>query len=339
MNSNKSKSNNLPVIIGGIIGAVALVAVLFFSGVLGAASYNNFPVARINGLEISYREVSANLLHAESNLFWDHFEIFPDFEVDHSIEVEPGVTFGDLVIEEAVRLAAFNVLYEDEARRLGVTVSRAELDMIDNDITGLIIQWGREGFSEALREERIQGRSHLNDILVSNQLFSNLIVHILDNDAEFARFESYMPEDSVEVARELATELLDRARSGENFDDLIMMYGEDPGMWDNPEGYSFTTGVMVPEFEEATRDLAIGEISDLVQSGFGFHIIMRVEPDLDNVMGDLEDEDVLGAKHILIGFDDMHIDDRRVAAIVTGLETMVEEGSIELLPEIGQITF
>lgn len=72
-----------------------------------------------------------------------------------------------------------------------------------------------------------------------------------------------------------AEEVLAKAKSGANFDALVREYGEDPGMEETPEGYTFTKGSMVPEFEDASYALAIGEVSDLVESSYGWHIIKK----------------------------------------------------------------
>lgn len=78
----------------------------------------------------------------------------------------------------------------------------------------------------------------------------------------------------------LAEEVLQKAKDGEDFDKLISEYNEDPGETANDDGsydgYFFTTGEMVEEFETAAFALGENEISDIVETSYGYHIIKRV---------------------------------------------------------------
>ena len=59
------------------------------------------------------------------------------------------------------------------------------------------------------------------------------------------------------------------------FEELAAEYSDDPGRKDNPFGYIYTPGTMVDEFEATAVTLLPGEISEPVQSDYGFHIILR----------------------------------------------------------------
>ncbi len=78
-----------------------------------------------------------------------------------------------------------------------------------------------------------------------------------------------------------ANEVLAKVDAGEDFDALIAQYGEDPGMVAQPDGYVFTKGAMVPEFEEAAYALEIGETSGLVETTYGYHIILKLDLESD----------------------------------------------------------
>ena len=76
----------------------------------------------------------------------------------------------------------------------------------------------------------------------------------------------------------LAEEIRDRARAGEDFGALAEQYSEDPGSAASGGDLGFfARGVMVPPFEEAAFGLQPGEVSDVVQSQFGLHVIQVAE--------------------------------------------------------------
>lgn len=63
------------------------------------------------------------------------------------------------------------------------------------------------------------------------------------------------------------------------FNALLQVFNQDPGMAQNPNGYLFTAGEMVSEFENGVRGLSIGSYTtEPVQSQFGYHIIWRLDP-------------------------------------------------------------
>lgn len=92
-----------------------------------------------------------------------------------------------------------------------------------------------------------------------------------------AEAEAKAQEEYKASRKKVAEDVLAKAKSGANFDSLVTQYGEDPGAANSPNGYTFTKGAMMPEFEAASYALAVGQISDLVETDYGFHIIKRYD--------------------------------------------------------------
>jgi peptidyl-prolyl cis-trans isomerase D len=102
-------------------------------------------------------------------------------------------------------------------------------------------------------------------------------------------------EKGVAEAQRRAEDLLKQLKAGAKFEDLAKKYSEDPGS--AKEGGSLGwigKGRTVPEFEKAAFSLPKGQISDLVKSSYGFHII-RVDDrqdahmkSIDEVKGEIE---------------------------------------------------
>ena len=96
--------------------------------------------------------------------------------------------------------------------------------------------------------------------------------HILIATQDLATGQN-LPEPKVKEKQELAQKALARARSGEDFAKLVKEYSEDPGSKDSGGEYTFPRGEMVPEFETAAFSMKTNQISDLVATQYGFHII------------------------------------------------------------------
>jgi len=90
-------------------------------------------------------------------------------------------------------------------------------------------------------------------------------------------------------AQKRAEDVLKQLKAGAKFEDLAKKYSEDPGS--AKEGGSLGwigKGRTVPEFEKAAFSLPKGQISDLVKSSYGFHII-RVDDRQDAHMKTLDE--------------------------------------------------
>lgn len=84
-------------------------------------------------------------------------------------------------------------------------------------------------------------------------------------------------DEEKKAIREKMEELLKRARSGEDFETLAREYSEDPGSKSKGGLYeNITRGQMVKPFEDAAFSVPVGQISDVIETQFGYHIVKVV---------------------------------------------------------------
>jgi peptidyl-prolyl cis-trans isomerase C len=86
-----------------------------------------------------------------------------------------------------------------------------------------------------------------------------------------------LPAPQKEAKRKLAESVLARARKGDDFAKLAKEFSDDPGSKETGGEYTFPRGRMVAEFEAAAFGLPAGQISEIVTTLFGYHIIKVIE--------------------------------------------------------------
>jgi len=121
------------------------------------------------------------------------------------------------------------------------------------------------------------------------------------------------------VAKNLALELLDSVKQGMDFSELARKYSGDSmsALQGGDLGYA-KKGTFVKEFEEAVYSLKPGEVSDIVETEFGYHIIKLNEKQGDKVK----------SQHILIKFPKLESSDFETIAFLKELKSKINDGQI-----------
>jgi peptidyl-prolyl cis-trans isomerase SurA len=146
------------------------------------------------------------------------------------------------------------------------------------------------------RELRDETRKNLMAQTVQNQKFGMVDVSRKEVDDFFETYQDSLgliPEkfeiahifinpkanDRVtKKAKDFAQSLLDSIRAGADFAKLAKQYSNDPGSAKLGGDLGFVKrGVFFPEFESAAFALAEGQISEVIKSPVGFHIIQLLE--------------------------------------------------------------
>jgi peptidyl-prolyl cis-trans isomerase D len=122
----------------------------------------------------------------------------------------------------------------------------------------------------------------------------------------------------VEEIKKKAEDVLKQVKKGGKFEDLAKKYSEDPGSKDKGGDLSWITqGQTVPEFEKTAFSLSPGQVSDLVKTQYGFHIIKVLEKETAHTKPFEEVKDSLRAPLLLSQADKLASDtaDKLSAAI------------------------
>ena len=114
--------------------------------------------------------------------------------------------------------------------------------------------------------------------------------HILLMTVDSATGEA-LDEETIAAQEEKAKEIAAELQAIEDpqllltrFAELKEEYCEDTGKVTYPDGYTFTPGTMVTEFEDACNALEEHQVSDPVLTSYGYHVIIRLPFDPDRVV-------------------------------------------------------
>jgi peptidyl-prolyl cis-trans isomerase SurA len=123
--------------------------------------------------------------------------------------------------------------------------------------------------------------------------------------------------ETLDSVRKVGEGILERAKKGEDFAKLASWYSDDPTGKEGGDLGFFKKGDMIPKFEQVAFALKPGEISDVVQTDLGFHII-KVEEKRD---------DQVHARHILLLVYPSRRDTLKVEELADSLYHLLLEGA------------
>jgi hypothetical protein len=164
----------------------------------------------------------------------------------------------------------------------------------------LDIEVSEEKFEEHLEESgvnaQLAGAAFNDDAALKENLLKNNYLYSLIMETDLTK--SYIPSDEDMIMayigseyslghwmkakhilisdKEKAEKILEEINNGGDFDALMFENTEDPGTGAYPDGYVFRDGQMVDAFYQAALALNENEVSGLVRSGYGWHIIKKI---------------------------------------------------------------
>lgn len=276
--------------------AIAMAALLGVS-VVGCSSgvKSDDVVATVNGKEITAKQYEITLALYKQSLEAMYGPSIWDTEIEKGVKYKD--KFKDLMLDQMVSIEA---VYE-QAKKDNLLPSKEEVDKSFKEMKKGID--ADEAYKKSLEEigandEFLKVQQEQDLALQNFKANFDKTTKVSDEEikkyyeekkSEFYKDEvkashiliSTLDENNKELsaekkkdAKKKAEDVLKKVKSGEEFAALAKEYSDDKGS--GSEGGDlgfFGKGVMVPEFEEAAFSLKVGEISEIVESQFGYHII------------------------------------------------------------------
>jgi len=271
-----------------IVGAVLAVVVIFI-GVMSVGVYafnweDQFtnqvtkvlplPAAVVNGRVIFYHN------------YLEQLSIVEKYQVEFKktdFKSEEGKKVLAQSRKDTMERLVEDTLVGAEAARLKVTVSNKELtDSFNQLVTS---NGGETSFASVLKQYYGLTPAEFKEEIYKSRLLRQKVA------------EKFASDESVNAdAKAKAEEVLAKVKAGEDFATLAKQYSQDTTASAGGDLGFFAKGKMVPEFETAAFALKAGEVSGLVKTVYGYHIIKVTE-----VKGD-----EIKASHILIKTKDFN---------------------------------
>ncbi|HEX8352251.1 MAG TPA: peptidylprolyl isomerase [Pyrinomonadaceae bacterium] len=174
----------------------------------------------------------------------------------------------------------------------------------------ILSQKGRESGVDKERSTQLQ--IQFQQAVALSRIYSNELTKKLEpTDQEIDEYFAKHPELDPKATRQKAEDVLKRARGGEDFGTLAKEFSEEPGAKESGgdlpwfgravegEQRSPDKFRVVKPFEDASFALKDNEISDIVETPFGFHIIQRLGTRTQPGEGGAQPEEQVHVRHIL----------------------------------------
>lgn len=286
-----------------LIAVLSAVAVLICS-FTGCVIVNTNPAVRVNETDLTRNEYGYYMYIQLSQSIQEAgvdvndaaaIEAYLDSKTDGKKNI-------DIIREKAADEGAKLLVQYNKAIEMGIELSEEDKAQLASDIDSMKEQsGGQQGYEtqlaslgttpdafESLYEKNMiisklgeklieEGSMAVSDEEIESYIRENYIkaAHILFLTQDQQTGQAF-DEETINQKRAQAEETLAKINNGEDFMTLMNELSEDTGLATYPEGYEFTKGQMVPQFEEAAFALEENKVSEIVETSYGFHIIKRL---------------------------------------------------------------
>lgn len=249
----------------------------------------------------SYLEYQMNMLNYAYGMYADYIDA-DSGTVNWDLQFTEDQTLSEYAKAETDDTVLFYAVVENLAAEMdaGLT-AEDETAIADNRASAVEEMGGEEEFVKYLAElgidedtfARFSSTSFLFDNLTDLVLQEGSELYLPEEDYDqYATYADHillatqdlttgeaLSEEEIAEKRQTAEDLLAQLQASDDvvtlFSQLADEYSEDTGRETNPNGYIYTPGTMVTAFEDAAAALEPGQVSGIVESDYGYHIILR----------------------------------------------------------------
>ena len=268
------------------IAAILVTLLLVTTLLAGCGNGNGIPddaVATVNGEPIAMQDYESTLALMKMNY---ETELGADLFEDE--DSEEGMTLLDTIKEQVLERMIFTEIILQEAQSKDLAIDD---DQLDETMEMFWDFMGEDSDMMAFMEENNIDEDFFRQEMSRELLMIEYQQHYLETmevSTEDARefYESnqdMFTSDQVQASHilveteEEAIEIKEQLEEGADFAQLAQTFSMCPSSAEGGDLGMFPRGSMVPPFEEAAFSMEPGEISDPVQTDFGYHIIMVTE--------------------------------------------------------------
>jgi peptidyl-prolyl cis-trans isomerase SurA len=230
----------------------------------------------------------------------------------------------DQLVEERVEFLKSRFQSEDEiVERFGKSIARIRVDLRE-EIKG-------QRLVESLQQSRIAKVTISNEEVVDFYNTYKDSLPVIPSEAEVAHIVIKPKVDSLAKISALnkIQAVKQRLESGEDFEMLAKELSQDPGSAKLGGDLGFVRrGEFVRRFEEVAFALKEGEVSGLVETEFGYHIIKLLE----------RKGEAIRVQHILIQFDKTKLNDQAAIEALSKAREQILNGKVSFETKARQIS-
>lgn len=239
-------------------------------------------VATVNGVEITDKDLNYFIYGKVGDFYYKSAALINNpYALNWDKATFNDVVVKEYIIKEALKEISKNIIYIQTGIDAGIEYND---ELLIEQVSAMLGQHSDEYVNAVAKSLAIYDKDEFirldvmasKSSLVKEDIYTNPTKYYPEKPEVLADYT----DDIVISAKHILVgvgegeKVLKLAKKGEDFDKLIKEYNQDPG--EGEGGYTFGRGEMVPEFEEAAFALKVNEISDVVRTDYGEHIIKRI---------------------------------------------------------------